>query len=95
MAIFKNQNEIQKYINKQIGNPKFSELFSDKFIQKYTNFKTANDFFDNGNIDMENLENNKELDVYIKTSTKFKDWNDFKNEAIMLYAQSKGIPLTR
>lgn len=32
MPTFKNFDDIQKHINKQIGSPKFSELFNNDFI---------------------------------------------------------------
>lgn len=95
MPTFKNFEDIQKHINKQLGNPKFSDLFNDKFIQKYTKFRTADEFFKNTNIDLSKLDNNKDMDSYIKSNTKFKSWSDFKSEAILLYTQSKGIPITK
>lgn len=95
MPTFKNLDEMQKYITKQFGNPKLKDLFTNKFIQKYTKFRTADEFFDNANIDLSKLDNNKALDAYIKSNTKFKNWEDFKSEAILLYAQSKGLPVTK
>ena len=95
MPTFKNEKEIQQYITKQLGNPKLKDLFTNKFIQKYTKFRTADEFFNNANIDLSKLDNNKELDAYIKSNTKFKNWEDFKFEAILLYAQSKGLPVTK
>ena len=98
MPTFKNLKEMQEYINKQLNNAKFTDLFSDKFIQRHTKFKTASDFFSNGGFSCSQVIKNtqsQKLNEYIKSNTTFKSWNDFKNEAILEYAHSKNIPLMR
>lgn len=58
-----------------------SSLFTDDFIAKYTNFKSFNEFLNNGNYSMNSQEdlqkiNPLEFDQYISDNTQFDSWTE-------------------
>ena len=69
--------EIEKQINEIINdNLKFSSLFPDSFMRKYTNFSSIDELFSQSGFKRETKKdlaaiNEKALDKYIKDNTKY------------------------
>lgn len=70
----------------------FSELFTDSFLKKYTNFSSFNDF-KNQEIftkypTLEDIPND-EMDEFVSSNTKFDNWDDMLGTAGTEYAARK------
>jgi hypothetical protein len=64
----------------------FTELFTDSFIKKYTNFKNAQDFVDTceNSIGIDFLsidENDEKFNKLIRGKTSFDNWNEIVGKA--------------
>lgn len=61
-----------------------SDLFTDEFIKKHTDFTSFDAFFEHLGITQEIYDNtpNSELDVLIKENTNFDSWETFHDLAI-------------
>lgn len=75
----------------------FNELFSKSFMRKYTSFSSIDEFFNAGGFHIESLEDldavpDDELDKHIVATTKFRNWKDMRDNAIVQFmAESLGI----
>ncbi|MDU6361808.1 MAG: hypothetical protein E6590_17900 [Clostridiales bacterium] len=92
--VIKNLNDLQKKLNSASGNVSFGELFNQNFMQEYTNFNTIGELFKNGGFEIstqEDLENIPldEFNAYLRTVSKFSDWNQMKQQAGILYLKRK------
>lgn len=71
-------------------NVPFSELFPAAFIRKYTKFSSIDALFESGgytintNADLEAIPQ-KELDAHIAKHTKFRSWEEMRDEAVSQY----------
>lgn len=85
----KNARELSK--TKQVS---FGELFTASFMQKYTPFSSIGDFLEAGGFKAESPEDfeaipDSELNKYIATTTKFKNWDDMLDGATTQYISQK------
>ncbi|MBA7496963.1 hypothetical protein ES702_07572 [subsurface metagenome] len=80
----KMQNNLKK-LNEKNEIP-FSKLFSKTFMLKYTKFNSIQELIDKSEFKIETQEDFKAIpddgwDVYIKSTTKFNNWEDMLNTA--------------
>ncbi|MED4581863.1 hypothetical protein P9578_03620 [Brevibacillus choshinensis] len=85
------EKKIQEAVN---GNVKFSDLFTDEFMSRYTKFNNIDEFWDNSSFEFESKEefeqiNDDELDEYVKQHTEFSSWDDMKSRAAKEYITKK------
>lgn len=72
----------------------FGELFTSSFMRKNTQFSSIDELLQSGGFHVESQEDfeaipDAELDKYIATVTKFKNWEDMLGEATSQYALRK------
>lgn len=79
-----------------LSNPKdipLKEIFTNKFMEKHTKFKTFNDILSNSNIDIDEdfykSSESMEWEEFIKENTAFNSWDEMKKEAIGLWIKDK------
>lgn len=92
--VIKALNDLQRKLDSASGNVSFGELFNQSFMQEYTNFNSIGELFKNGGFEIatqEDFENISvdEFNAYLKTVTKFSDWNQMKQQAGVLYLKRK------
>ncbi len=85
---------LQKKAEEASGDVKFSELFNSDFMKANTNSDDIESFFKSSPFEITTQEefgnlNEKELDKYVKSATRFNDWEEMKTEAGKLYMKKK------
>jgi len=88
----KNLNSISENAEKIDGDNDIpiEELFTDKFMQEYTNFSSISKFVDHSPFDFSDLDSIPEnkLDKYVSEHSSFLNWND-------MLARAEGIWVTK
>lgn len=92
----KRVNELDRKQKENGGsvNVPFTELFNDKFMVKYTSFKTLDELFEKSGFKVESQEDFKnipdaEWDIFIKENTKFSSWEEMYSEAATKYVATQ------
>ncbi|MCD5324796.1 MULTISPECIES: hypothetical protein [Pontibacillus] len=85
------QKEIQEVLK---GEHKFREIFTNDFMQSYTQYNTIEEFFDSSPVSIHTQEDldstdSSELDEHVKKTTQFQDWEEFSTSAANLYARKR------
>lgn len=67
-----------------------NELLTPAFISKYSNFSSAQEFFDASKIEsLEGLEENSEWNQFVKENSSFESWQEMLNQAGVEWVQEK------
>lgn len=81
----KKSNKIKTSVEKVQGSHllPINELFNDKFMCKYSKFKSFGEFADKSSFDFSDIEsiNDAELDAFIRKNTSFSSWEEMKSTA--------------
>ncbi|AEV17605.1 MULTISPECIES: hypothetical protein [Geobacillus] len=72
----------------------FSELFTQSFMEKYTQFSSFDDFLKAGGFFVETQEDfeaipDEDMDKHVAKTTKFSDWQTMLDTAVSEYALKK------
>ena len=72
----------------------FAELFTEDFMNEYTDFSSINDFFKNSGFDFSSQEAFRNIDVqkldeYISCNSKFSSWEEMLSKASKILLEKK------
>ncbi|WP_028125181.1 hypothetical protein [Eremococcus coleocola] len=85
--------ELEKNASKINGKNEvsFDELFTNNFMQKYTDFSTIDEFENRSSFDFSNLEqiDDMALDNFVSEHTTFSNWKDMLTKASELWTAKK------
>lgn len=76
------------------NNIPFEELFNNTFMEKYTDYNTIDDMFENSKFELETKEDfenipEEELDKFINENTVFENWQDMTGTAAKEWTAKK------
>lgn len=79
-------NNLEQKVQKASGEVSFEDLFNEEFMQNYSDFSNINEFFNKSPFEFDNEEefdriDEKELDKYVSSHTKFSSWDEMKGKA--------------
>ncbi len=95
---FKGIKKFEKALDDQINKVNtlgkkipFEDLFNERFMNRYTNFKNIDSFVEESNFDFNDIESIDEFDLneFVKNNTIFSDWNAMKNKAAEIWVSDQ------